>query len=197
MPTFDEILGDRPIMAILRGVPPAEAVTLAEAVWDTGIGAVEVPIQTPEALDALAAVARAGAARGEVVGAGTVIAPEQVALAKAAGAVYTVAPGLDLDVLRTSVAAGLPHLPGVGSASEVQQAMRAGCRWLKAFPAGSLGASWLRDIRGPFPDALLVATGGVTAANAAEFRSAGARCLGIGNALTRPGGLAEIMAALT
>jgi 2-dehydro-3-deoxyphosphogluconate aldolase / (4S)-4-hydroxy-2-oxoglutarate aldolase len=197
VPTFDEILGDRPLMAILRGVPPVGAVALAEAVWDTGIGAVEVPIQTTEALEALSAVARAGASRGEPVGAGTVVTPEQVELAVTAGAAYTVAPGLDLDVLTESLAAGLPHLPGVATASEVHHAMRAGCRWVKAFPAGSLGASWLRELRGPFPDALFVATGGVTAANARDFVAAGARSLGIASAVTRPGGLAEIVAALT
>lgn len=197
MPSFDDILGRRPLMAILRGVPAVDAVALAEAVWDTGIGAVEVPIQTTEALEALSAVARAGAARGEPVGAGTVVTPEQVELAVTAGATYTVAPGLDLDVLAESLAAGLPHLPGVATASEVHRAMRAGCRWVKAFPAGSLGASWLRELRGPFPDALFVATGGVTAANARDFVAAGARSLGIGSALNRPGGLAEIVAALT
>jgi 2-dehydro-3-deoxyphosphogalactonate aldolase len=197
VPSFDEILGGRPLLAILRGVPADAAVDLARAVWDTGIGAVEVPIQTPPALEALAAVARAGAARGEPVGAGTVVTPEQAHLAATAGAAFTVAPGLDLDVLRESVAAGLPHLPGVATASEVHRALRAGCRWVKAFPAGSLGASWLREIRGPFPDVALVATGGVTAANAADFRAAGARTLGIGSALTRPGGLAEIVAALS
>jgi len=194
--TFDEILGDRPLMAILRGVPAPDAVALAEAVWNTGIGAVEVPIQTPDALVALVAVVEAGRKRGEPVGAGTVVTIGQVEQAVAAGAAYTVAPGLDLDVLEASRAAGLPHLPGVATASEVQRAVRAGCGWLKVFPAGSLGPSWLKEIRGPFPDLRLVATGGVTAANAAEFRAAGARSLGIGSALTRPGGLAEIVAAL-
>jgi 2-dehydro-3-deoxyphosphogluconate aldolase/(4S)-4-hydroxy-2-oxoglutarate aldolase len=194
---LDDILGGRPLMAILRGLAAADAVALAEAVWDTGIGAVEVPIQSPAALEALAAVAGAGAARGELVGAGTVLTPEQVTSAAAAGAAYTVAPGLDLEVLAASTAAGLPHLPGVATASEVHRAGKAGCRWLKVFPAGSLGPSWLREIRGPFPDLRLVATGGVTAENAAAFRAAGARALGIGSAITRPGGLAAIVAALS
>lgn len=196
MRTFDEIFGDRPLMAVLRGVDAAAAVALAERLWDTGLGAVEVTIQTPEALGALAAVVDAGAARGEPVGAGTVTSPDLVRQAAQAGAAYTVAPGLDLDVLDASRAAGLPHLPGVATPSEVQRAVRAGCQWVKVFPAGSLGASWFREIRGPFPDVRLVATGGVTAATAGEFSAAGARLVGVGSALTRPGGLAEIVAAL-
>ncbi|MEV1142605.1 bifunctional 4-hydroxy-2-oxoglutarate aldolase/2-dehydro-3-deoxy-phosphogluconate aldolase [Micromonospora sp. NPDC049799] len=196
MTDFATILGDRPLVAILRGLPLDTAVDLAEAVWDTGVGVVEVPVQSQEALGVLTAVARAGAARGEPVGAGTVLTVEHVRLAVEAGAAFTVAPGLDLDVLAASVAAGVPHLPGVATATEVHRARRAGCHWLKAFPASSLGPSWIREMRGPFPDLHLVATGGITAANAAEFRAAGARALGVGGSLTRPGGLAAMVAAL-
>ena len=133
--TFDELLDGRPLVAILRGVPVPRALEIARAVWDSGLGVVEVPIQNPEAIACL----RALAGHGHPVGAGTVRSPEQVALAAEAGAVFTVAPGLDLDVVRASHAAGLPHLPGVATASEVHHALKAGCDWLKAFPAGSLG----------------------------------------------------------
>lgn len=194
---FDDLLGGRPLLAILRGVPVDQAVELAEAVWDTGIGAVEVPIQTPDAVEVLSAVARAGAVRGERVGAGTVITVEQVPRAAAAGAAFTVAPGFDPDILAASVAAGMPHLPGVATPGEVQQAVKAGCRWLKAFPASSLGPRWLRELHGPFPDVLFVATGGIGAGNAREFLDAGARSLGVGSTVTRPGGLDELVAALT
>ncbi len=193
---MEPFLDGRPLLAILRGVPVDRAVELAEAVWDTGIGAVEVPIQTPDALLALSAVARAGAARGERVGAGTVITPDQVSRARDAGAAFTVAPGFDPEILAASRAAGMPHLPGVATPSDVQHAVKAGCRWLKAFPASSLGSRWLRELRGPFPDVLFVATGGIDAGNAREFLDAGARSLGVGSTITRPGGLTELVAAL-
>jgi len=190
--TFDELLHGRPLVAILRGVPVARALELARAVWDSGLGVVEVPIQTPEALECL----RALAATGHPVGAGTVRSAAQVAQAVAAGARFTVAPGLDLDVVRASRDAGLPHLPGVATASEVHHALNAGCGWLKAFPAGSLGPGWLREMRGPFPQARFVATGGIDAGNARDYLAAGAGALGVGGAVTREGGLAPLLEVL-
>ncbi len=196
MTTIAALLSGRPLVAILRGVLPQEAVRLAHAVWDSGIGVVEVPIQTPDAVPSLAAVAAAARERGAVCGAGTVISADQVRVAADAGAVFTVAPGLDLEVLRASESAGLPHLPGVATPSEVQQALKAGCTWLKAFPAGALGPGWFRDMRGPFPGVHFVATGGVGAHNAKEFLAAGAAALGVGGSVTRPGGLDELLAVL-
>jgi 2-dehydro-3-deoxyphosphogluconate aldolase/(4S)-4-hydroxy-2-oxoglutarate aldolase len=194
---MEPFLDRRPLLAILRGVPADRAVELASAVWDTGIGAVEVPIRTPDALEVLRAVARAGARRGERVGAGTVITTGQVAQAREAGAAFTVAPGFDPEIVAASTAAGMPHLPGVATPSDVQHAVKAGCLWLKAFPASSLGPRWLREVRGPFPDVLFVATGGIDAGNARAFLDAGARSLGVGSTVTRPGGLSELVAALT
>jgi Entner-Doudoroff aldolase len=181
---FDEIFADHRVMAILRGQPPAETVTLAHRLWDAGLDLLEVPIGAPEAVPALRAAIAAGAERGKRVGAGTVIAPEQVRVAAQAGAQYTVAPGLDLTVLAASLTAGLPHLPGVATATEVQHARTAGCRWLKAFPAAALGPAWLRAITGPFPGIAIVATGGLRLADVAQYLAAGARIIALGTALT-------------
>jgi len=193
---FDELLKGRRLIAILRGVDVPEALRVAAAVWDSGAGVVEVPVQTPLAFDCLRALAGAAAERGETVGAGTVLDPDLLRRAADAGAGFTVAPDLDPDVLAAARAAGLPHLPGVATASEVHRAVRAGCRWLKAFPASSLGAVWMRDIRGPFPDVKLVATGGVDDTNAAEYLRAGAQAVGVGAVLREPGGVARVVAAL-
>ena len=194
--TVGELLAGRRLVAILRGVPVVRALELAKAVWDSGLGVVEVPIQTPEAVECLRALAAAAARVGAVVGAGTVRSPALVATALEAGAGFTVAPGLDLDVVRASHDAGLPHLPGVATASEVHHALNAGCGWLKAFPAGSLGPGWLREMRGPFPEARFVATGGIDAGNARDYLAAGAAALGVGGAVTREGGLAALLEAL-
>jgi 2-dehydro-3-deoxyphosphogluconate aldolase/(4S)-4-hydroxy-2-oxoglutarate aldolase len=183
---FDEIFGTQRVIAILRGLPERETVELAGRAWDLGIDLVEVPVQTPDALPALRAAIAAGAERGRTVGAGTVITLEQVAAVAEAGAAFTVAPGLDPAVLAASVAAGLPHLPGVSTPSEVQVALRHGVQWLKAFPATALGTAWFKTIPGPFPQVKLVATGGIDAYSAPEFLGAGARAVGVGSALADP-----------
>jgi 2-dehydro-3-deoxyphosphogluconate aldolase / (4S)-4-hydroxy-2-oxoglutarate aldolase len=186
MSGFAEIIGRHRIMAILRGYPPQEAVAVADRAWDAGVEVLEVTIGTPDAVPALSAVVAAGAARGKLVGAGTVVSPEQVRAAAQAEARYTVAPGFDAEVLAASLAAGLPHLPGVGTGTEVQHAYRAGCRWVKAFPAAALGPAWFRAIRGPFPDVNYVATGGVTVDSARDLLDAGARVVGLTSGLADP-----------
>jgi 2-dehydro-3-deoxyphosphogluconate aldolase/(4S)-4-hydroxy-2-oxoglutarate aldolase len=106
--------------------------------------------------------------------------------AKSAGAVFTVAPGLDVEVASASIQAGLAHLPGVATPSEVQNVIRLGLSWMKAFPAAQLSTGWIQALRAPFPSASFVATGGIDADNAAAFLSAGARVVAVGSALADP-----------
>ncbi|HEY7485552.1 MAG TPA: bifunctional 4-hydroxy-2-oxoglutarate aldolase/2-dehydro-3-deoxy-phosphogluconate aldolase [Streptosporangiaceae bacterium] len=183
---FDEIFGAQRIMAILRGLPERETVDMASRAWDLGIDLVEVPVQTPDALPALRAAIAAGAERGRTVGAGTVITLEQVTAVAGAGAIFTVAPGFDPAVLAASTAAGLPHLPGIATPSEIQLALRHGLTWLKAFPAVALGPDWFKAVSGPFPQLNLVATGGLDAHAAPNFLGAGARVVAVGSALADP-----------
>jgi 2-dehydro-3-deoxyphosphogluconate aldolase/(4S)-4-hydroxy-2-oxoglutarate aldolase len=164
---FDEAFAGRPVMAILRGFPVARTVELAQRAWDNGITAVEVPIQTPEAVDALAAAVTAGAERGFGVGAGTVTTVDQV------------------------------REPGVATASDVQRAVGLGLHWVKAFPAAVLGAGWFTAMRGPFPQVRFVATGGMGAGNAAEFLAAGASVVAVGSALEDPEQLDRLAAVVT
>jgi len=192
--TLDNLLAT-PVMAILRGYDPDRTVELAAQAWDLGIRALEIPIGEPDQLPSLEAAVRAGRERGMPVGAGTVLTPDQVAAAAAAGAAYTVAPGLDVAVLAASLAAGMPHLPGVATPTEVQQAVRAGCTWVKAFPASVLGPAWFRELRGPFPRVRTVATGGVDGHTAAQYLAAGASVVGVGSALSDPAQI-ELLAAL-
>jgi 2-dehydro-3-deoxyphosphogluconate aldolase/(4S)-4-hydroxy-2-oxoglutarate aldolase len=183
---FDEIFGTQRVMAILRGMPERDTVELATRAWDLGIDLVEVPVQTPDALPSLRAAVAAGTERGRTVGAGTVITLEQVRAVAAAGVAFTVAPGLDPAVLAASTAAGLPHLPGVATPSEIQLALRHGLEWLKAFPATVLGPGWFKAMAGPFPQVNLVATGGLDAHAAPSFLDAGARVVAVGSALADP-----------
>ncbi|MFG1841626.1 bifunctional 4-hydroxy-2-oxoglutarate aldolase/2-dehydro-3-deoxy-phosphogluconate aldolase [Micromonospora sp. NPDC049175] len=193
---FEHIFGGARVMAILRGLPVAETVRLAERAWDLGIDVVEVPVATPDAVPSLRAAVEAGAERGRIVGAGTVLDAEQVAAAADAGARFTVAPGLDLTIADAAAARGLPHLPGVATPTEAQQALRHGLTWLKAFPAITLGPAWFKAMAGPLPQLRFVATGGLDASNAGAFLQAGVRVAAVGSALSDPTQL-DALAKLT
>ncbi len=193
---FDAAFAGSPLMAILRGMGVERSAALASTAWDLGLDHVEVPLQTEEDERALREVVRLGAERGKVVGAGTILRVEQVAAAQAAGAAYLVAPGLDPAVVRAAQEAGIPILPGVATPSEVQLAVSLGLTWLKAFPASWLGSGWFRLVRGPFPEVRFVATGGMDAANAAEFLDAGVRVVAVGSALEDAAQLEKLAALL-
>lgn len=183
MTTLDELFENQPIMAILRNMDPERSVRLSRTAWQLGISMVEVPIQTPDAVPSLEAVLAAGREEGRPVGAGTVTSVDQVELCEELGVAFTVAPGLDADVVAASERVGVPHLPGVATATEVQHAVRLGLTWLKAFPASLLGKDFFPAMRGPFPQVNFVATGGMSARNAGEFLAAGVRCVAVGSAL--------------
>ncbi|MGV8858324.1 bifunctional 4-hydroxy-2-oxoglutarate aldolase/2-dehydro-3-deoxy-phosphogluconate aldolase [Rhodoglobus sp.] len=196
--SLDQLFDGQPLMAILRGFGVDRSVALARTAWELGIDSVEVPIQSDEDVEALRAVVAAGKELGKSVGAGTVVTLEHVRQAADAGAAFTVSPGFDLDVVRASFEAGMPPLPGVATATEVQTAQTAGLTWVKAFPASLLGTSWFGAMRGPFPAMRFVATGGMDAGNAGEYLTAGAKVVAVGSALadeTQLLRLAELLAA--
>jgi 2-dehydro-3-deoxyphosphogluconate aldolase/(4S)-4-hydroxy-2-oxoglutarate aldolase len=194
-PPFD---GSR-VMVILRDVStPEAAVSTAQQAWELGVDLVEVPIGSSDRLPILKSVIAAGRERGKEVGAGTIVSPGDVQLAVRAGARYTVAPGFDPEVVAASHDAGLPHVPGAFTASEVQAAQRAGCIWVKVFPAGVLGPAWFRAMRGPFPDMSFMATGGVRPQDGSAYLEAGAGLVAFGAGALSPanvGHLAQLTAS--
>lgn len=179
---FGEHLGRSGVMAILRGHGPSRTPTLCRQAWDLGIGLVEVPVQNDDDLVALQRAVALGREHDRLVGAGTVTSAALVELVAEAGAAFTVAPGLDEQVIEASRAAGLPHLPGVGTATEIQRALQLGLTWQKAFPAAALGTVWVSAMRAPFPQVRLVATGGIDLGNARAFLAAGAAAVSLGAA---------------
>lgn len=189
---FDDLFADVRVMGIFRGGSPDETVRLCRAAWDAGVTAVEVPVQSEDGFAALAAAVQAGAEHGRVVGAGTVRTPEQLRRAAEIGARFTVAPGLDSDIVRLSDELGVPHLPGVATSTDIDRALKLGLTWLKAFPASELGAGWVRAQLAPFPEVRFVATGGMDAANAGAFLAAGCRAIAIGSAFGDPAQLARL-----
>lgn len=191
---FTELFAGRPLMAILRGFDPKRTVALAEQAWELGVTVVEVPVEVPSQVESLRATVVAARAHGHPVGAGTVCTTHQVDAVRAAGAAFTVAPGHDPAVAEHSRRAGLPHLPGVSTPTEVQAAQRAGHIWLKLFPASVLGPAHVRALRGPFPDVRIVVTGGIDAGNAQDFLAAGADVVAVGSALADPAQLPALTA---
>ena len=137
------------IVAVVTVEQPEVAAALAAALGAGGIGAVELTLRTPAALDALRAMRLA--APGLLLGAGTVLTAAQAEAVKAAGADFALAPGFDLATVRRSGEIGLPCVPGVATASDIQAALGAGCRLLKFFPAEPLGGvRGLRILAAPF-----------------------------------------------
>jgi 2-dehydro-3-deoxyphosphogluconate aldolase/(4S)-4-hydroxy-2-oxoglutarate aldolase len=181
---FADAFARRRVMVILRGFSPDDAVRHARTAWNAGITLVEVPIQDDAAIASLEAVIAAAPA-GHPVGSGTVTDVARVEASKAAGAVFTVAPGWDPVTAEASLDAGLPHLPGVATASEVHAATAGGRRWLKAFPASLLGSEWVTAMHGPFPLARFVVTGGVDTRNADAFLAAGADAVSLGSSFAQ------------
>lgn len=171
---FDHWFSESPVMAILRGYPAAEAVSLTQRAWATGFALVEVPLSHSGNDEALSAVTNLARREGRVAGAGTVVTLEDVNAAVTCGARFTVAPGWDPEVAQASLAAGLPHLPGVMTPTDVQHAWTSGFRWLKVFPASVIGPEMFKALHGPFRDLRMVATGGIDDANAASYIAAGA-----------------------
>ncbi len=165
---MSSVLDLAPVVPVVVVDAPCDAVPLARALVAGGLPAIEVTLRTPHALEAIRAVA--DAVPDAVVGAGTVITPEQVGRAVAAGARFLVSPGWTdvlLDAMRGS---GVPYLPGVSTTSEVVALLERGVREMKFFPAEPAGGTaYLRSLYGPLPQARFCATGGIGPASAPGY----------------------------
>lgn len=183
----DAALGAAPIVAILRGLPPQDAISVVEALYDAGVRVAEVPLNSPDPFTTIALLRAQFGAR-MVIGAGTVVDVADVDRLADAGGQICVAPNCDTDVIARALALGLVPMPGVASPSEAFRAYRAGARWLKYFPAGELGLAAIGALRPVMPaDTRFIAVGGVGARNAARFLKGGCTAIGVGSELYRPG----------
>jgi 2-dehydro-3-deoxyphosphogalactonate aldolase len=190
---FARAFGAMPLIAILRGLAPAQAQPAFAALAGTGVTLAEIPLNGPDPLEA---IARAAAVEGIVVGAGTVLTAGQVHQAAAAGARYVVAPNFDPAVVGAAAQAGVAALPGVATPTEAFAALAAGAFALKLFPAETIGPAGLKAWRAVLTaPILLLPVGGVGADNLAAWRAAGASGAGIGSALYAPGRTPEELRA--
>ncbi|WP_425082191.1 bifunctional 4-hydroxy-2-oxoglutarate aldolase/2-dehydro-3-deoxy-phosphogluconate aldolase [Ruegeria arenilitoris] len=164
-----DICGLAPIVPVLVVDDAAQARPLAEALVAGGLPALEVTLRTTAALDAIRAMAQVP---GGVVGAGTLVTPEDVRAAKEAGAQFGVSPGATDVLIAACEAEGLPLLPGAATASEAMRLLEKGYDMLKFFPAeASGGAPALKAIGAPLPQITFCPTGGVSPANASDYLS--------------------------
>jgi 2-dehydro-3-deoxyphosphogluconate aldolase / (4S)-4-hydroxy-2-oxoglutarate aldolase len=193
-------IGEVGIMPVIRAATVTDATRAVEAIATGGIPIVEITMTVPNAISVIQQiVGRFGGSL--LVGAGTIITPEQAKLAIDAGAKFLVSPGLSIPVLSVAQACGVLAIPGVLTPTELMHAQENGAKLIKIFPCQNVGgAKYLKALKAPFPKAALIPTGGVNAANAAEFIAAGAFALGVGGELVnraalRDGNLAQIAGA--
>jgi len=173
------------IVPVVRASSPGEARIAADAVCEGGIPVVEITMTVPGALDVIGELAKNNAS-GVLVGAGTVLNAEAARRCLDAGAQFLVSPGLNLQTVELAVREGKLMMAGALTPTEVITAWEAGADFVKVFPCGQVGgANYIKALRGPLPQVLLVPTGGVNLATAADFLLAGAVALGIGGELVQ------------
>ena len=183
-----EAVKERKIIAIVRGLEPAYLIRLGQALEEGGIGLMEVTYNqsAPETwTDTARAIEAAAKTFGErvLIGAGTVITPEQVRLTYNAGGRYLVTPATQPEIIRMGKALGLGVFPGALTPTEILAAGSAGADAVKVFPAAAVGADYIKAVRAPLSHIPLLAVGGVDEKNAAAFMKAGCVGLGIGGRL--------------
>lgn len=187
MLTLPDALAELPLLAILRGIQPEEAVAVGGALIEAGFRILEVPLNSPQPL---ASIASLSAAYGNeaLIGAGTVMRPRQVTEIAGAGGRLIVMPHSDPAVIEAAVAAELACMPGVATPTEAFAALAAGAAALKLFPAEGLPPAVLKAWSAVLPPGTgLFPVGGISTENMAAYRAAGAAGFGIGSALYKPG----------
>ncbi|TGV51094.1 2-dehydro-3-deoxy-6-phosphogalactonate aldolase [bacterium M00.F.Ca.ET.141.01.1.1] len=185
----------RGLVAILRGLKPAEAIAMGQALFDAGIEAIEVPLNSPEPFSSIARIVEV-LPKTALVGAGTVLTAADVDSLHRAGGRLLVCPNIDAEVMGRAKTYGMVTMPGVFTPTEAFQAIRLGASALKFFPASVLGASGISAIRAVLPAQTLVgAVGGVSDKDFAGYKAVGVTVFGLGSSLFKPGMSVDDVAA--
>lgn len=176
-----------PIIAILRGIHPTEAEDIFDALVDAGVTLIEVPMNSPEPLRSIDAMAKRSVGRA-VVGAGTVLTEADVAAVRGAGGQMIVSPNTDPFVIRKTKSLGMMSYPGVFTPTEAFAALSAGADALKFFPAEIIGPSGIKAMKAVLPKNVpVLAVGGANESNFGEYIAAGCEGFGIGSNIYKPG----------
>jgi 2-dehydro-3-deoxyphosphogalactonate aldolase len=180
-----------PLVAILRGIRPEETDGIVTALLESGLRAIEIPLNSPDAFRSIEIAAKLAPADA-LIGAGTVLTVEDVAKLDAAGGRLMVSPNVDVDVITAAREKGMVTMPGVLTPTEALLALKAGATGLKFFPASVLGPSGISAIRAILPkDTLVAAVGGVSDKNFTDYTSIGVTAFGLGTSLYKPGMTAD------
>ena len=174
-----------PLIGIVRNLSPDDVAQILPLYQEAGLTTIEVTLNTPGA-EAMIRSALEHHGPGLNIGAGTVCTTADLERALAAGAQFIVTPILDEGVIRACVARNVPIFPGAYTPSEIYRAWSLGASMVKVFPATALGPTYVKDLKGPFPQIRLLPTGGVSLTNMTDFFSAGAAGVGIGSHLFDP-----------
>ena len=184
---YQEDFATMPIVAILRGLVPREAVAVGSALVEAGIRILEVPLNSPEPFDSIGYLARAFAGHA-TVGAGTVLKREDVDRVRDAGGQIVISPNMNRDVIARTRELGLVSLPGCLTPTEAFAALDAGAHAVKLFPGELVTPSVARAMAAVLPKATrLLVVGGVSADNIADWRGSVVHGFGIGSSLFKPG----------
>ena len=183
---FNAHMNALPLVAILRGLKPEEALEVGQAIVNAGFHILEVPLNSPDPLRSIQILAKAFP--NALVGAGTVTTAQQVRDIKATGGQIIISPHLDDNVVCEAVNLGLISMPGVATPTEAFRAIALGAHGLKLFPAEMISPSVVKSMRAVLPSHVrLIPVGGIGAHNMANYRQCGASGFGIGSALFAPG----------
>ncbi|MPZ79904.1 MAG: bifunctional 4-hydroxy-2-oxoglutarate aldolase/2-dehydro-3-deoxy-phosphogluconate aldolase [Actinophytocola sp.] len=178
----------RRALCIIRAPAIPDPAGLAATLVDAGLPIVEFALTTP---DAPRLIERASTVEGLILGAGTVLTDQDARDAISAGATFLLTPGLRPSVAEEARRQNVPLILGAMTPTEVATAMDLGAAAVKVFPAARLGPAYFGDLHGPYPDIPLVATGGITTANAADFLAGGALAVTAGSGVVGPALAAE------
>lgn len=170
------------VVAIIRAKDSDQLIEVVNALREGGVTCIEVTMTTPNALEVIKE-ARIACGDSAAIGVGTVLDSETARAAILAGAQFVVAPILDLPTVETCRRYGVPVMPGALTPTEIVRAWQAGADFVKVFPTSTLGATYIKDLRGPLPQIRLLPTGGVTLDTVADFIKAGCSAVGVGGAL--------------
>lgn len=187
-------MSHRHIIAILRGITPAEAVPVCAALVEAGITLIEVPLNSPDAFSSIASASKAFADKAEI-GAGTVLSVEDAEKVKASGGTFVVSPDTNAEVIKKTRELGMASYPGVFSPTDAFAAIRSGATGLKFFPAEVLGPKGIKAMKAVLPSAMpLYAVGGANPDNFGEYFAAGCAGFGLGTYIYKPGMTAKDVA---
>ncbi|RNA67701.1 bifunctional 4-hydroxy-2-oxoglutarate aldolase/2-dehydro-3-deoxy-phosphogluconate aldolase [Alteribacter keqinensis] len=183
-----ENITDSGIVAVIRGARKDSILDVAEALSEGGVKSLEITVETPGAMGVIEKLASEFTGGGVSVGAGTVLDAETARAAILSGAQFIFSPTLNVDTIKIVKRYGAVSVPGAFTPTEVLTAFEHGADMVKVFPARTLGASFIKDMKGPLPQIPLIATGGIDLSNAGAFIEAGAAGVGLGSTLVPSGG---------